>query len=311
MADKGTELLKSFLSKAGPFVGPRGGKWADAKHTIPWSDKGGKGSSGSSEGESGDTSSSKAGEKFKENVSAIKTFLDQAEIVVSHNTGGMSRESRVLQAGKGVTMDRDEHREATKALKVLEANANTADANLQYGAARLKLAIEKVGKRGIPTNVINEAKAVVSALGDKGGKGGGASKLRTNISNLKAGEGYSTDNLDKIAEAEGKRFGMNPAEVKKEINALLKEGVLERKDGGISKKDGASGSDKGVKTKSEESKEEHFTPAGMEPVYPSGHKYGGRIYYDSKEGKYYDRNSDMYLHLDFDPVKMNLKPNQV
>ena len=24
------------LSKAGPFIGPKGGKWADAKHTIPW-----------------------------------------------------------------------------------------------------------------------------------------------------------------------------------------------------------------------------------------------------------------------------------
>jgi hypothetical protein len=29
---------------------------------------------------------------------------------------------------------------------------------------------------------------------------------------------------------------MDPAEVKKEINALLKEGVLERKDGGIFKR---------------------------------------------------------------------------
>jgi hypothetical protein len=24
------------LLKAGPFVGPRGGKWADAAHTVPW-----------------------------------------------------------------------------------------------------------------------------------------------------------------------------------------------------------------------------------------------------------------------------------
>lgn len=28
------------LAKAGPFIGPRGGKWADAKHTIPWGYKG-------------------------------------------------------------------------------------------------------------------------------------------------------------------------------------------------------------------------------------------------------------------------------
>ena len=28
------------MAKAGPFVGPRGGKWADAKHTIPWKEGG-------------------------------------------------------------------------------------------------------------------------------------------------------------------------------------------------------------------------------------------------------------------------------
>jgi hypothetical protein len=27
------------MEKAGPYVGPRGGKWADPKHTIPWKDK--------------------------------------------------------------------------------------------------------------------------------------------------------------------------------------------------------------------------------------------------------------------------------
>lgn len=34
--------LPMVLSKAGPFVGPRGGKWADAKHTIPWTGEGGQ-----------------------------------------------------------------------------------------------------------------------------------------------------------------------------------------------------------------------------------------------------------------------------
>lgn len=28
-----------LLQKAGPFIGPRGGKWADPKHTIPWDAK--------------------------------------------------------------------------------------------------------------------------------------------------------------------------------------------------------------------------------------------------------------------------------
>lgn len=35
----GTERLE----KAGPFIGPKGGKWADAKHTIPWKEGSGDG----------------------------------------------------------------------------------------------------------------------------------------------------------------------------------------------------------------------------------------------------------------------------
>ena len=34
------ELVKSDLAKGGPFIGPRGGKWADAKHTIPYKEGG-------------------------------------------------------------------------------------------------------------------------------------------------------------------------------------------------------------------------------------------------------------------------------
>jgi hypothetical protein len=30
------ERWRGDISKAGPYIGPRGGKWADAKHTIPW-----------------------------------------------------------------------------------------------------------------------------------------------------------------------------------------------------------------------------------------------------------------------------------
>jgi len=30
------EVIEDELLKAGPFIGPRGGKWADAKHTIAW-----------------------------------------------------------------------------------------------------------------------------------------------------------------------------------------------------------------------------------------------------------------------------------
>ena len=35
-AARGSDLRKSELRKAGPYVGPKGGLWADAKHTISW-----------------------------------------------------------------------------------------------------------------------------------------------------------------------------------------------------------------------------------------------------------------------------------
>jgi hypothetical protein len=34
------EKAVQYLEKAGPFIGPRGGKWADSKHTIPWKEGG-------------------------------------------------------------------------------------------------------------------------------------------------------------------------------------------------------------------------------------------------------------------------------
>ena len=38
-----TGTAKGYLYKAGPFIGPRGGKWADAKHTVPWKESSIKG----------------------------------------------------------------------------------------------------------------------------------------------------------------------------------------------------------------------------------------------------------------------------
>lgn len=36
-------------------------------------------------------------------------------------------------------------------------------------------------------------------------------------------------------------------------------------------------------------------PDGLETVFSPGHQHHARIYYDPKEGKYYDRHSDVYL----------------
>jgi SWI/SNF-related matrix-associated actin-dependent regulator 1 of chromatin subfamily A len=32
-------VLENYIEKGGPFIGPRGGKWADPQHTIPWKEK--------------------------------------------------------------------------------------------------------------------------------------------------------------------------------------------------------------------------------------------------------------------------------
>ena len=39
-------------------------------------------------------------------------------------------------------------------------------------------------------------------------------------------------------------------------------------------------------------------PAGLETVFSAGHQHHTRIYYDPKEGSYYDRATDLYLTLD-------------
>ena len=40
---------------------------------------------------------------------------------------------------------------------------------------------------------------------------------------------------------------------------------------------------------------------GLEPVYPEAHELGQRVYWDAREGKYYDAGTDLYLE-DFDPT---------
>jgi hypothetical protein len=36
---------------------------------------------------------------------------------------------------------------------------------------------------------------------------------------------------------------------------------------------------------------------GLERVFPAGHQYHDRIFYDAKEGSYYDRHTDFYITL--------------
>jgi hypothetical protein len=38
--------------------------------------------------------------------------------------------------------------------------------------------------------------------------------------------------------------------------------------------------------------------AGLERVFSEGHQFYDRIFYDVKEGSYYDRSTDFYLTLE-------------
>lgn len=46
---------------------------------------------------------------------------------------------------------------------------------------------------------------------------------------------------------------------------------------------------------------------GLEPVYPEGHQYGDRVFWDAREGRHYDAYTDCYLGNRFDPVQMNIQ----
>jgi hypothetical protein len=37
---------------------------------------------------------------------------------------------------------------------------------------------------------------------------------------------------------------------------------------------------------------------GLERIFPEGHQYHDRIFYDAREGSYYDRGSDFYITLE-------------
>ena len=36
---------------------------------------------------------------------------------------------------------------------------------------------------------------------------------------------------------------------------------------------------------------------GLERVFPDGHRYADRLFYDAREGSYYDKHTDLFLTL--------------
>ena len=43
---------------------------------------------------------------------------------------------------------------------------------------------------------------------------------------------------------------------------------------------------------------------GLEPIFAEDSELGQRMFYDSKEGKYYDATTDLYYYDGFDPRKL-------
>jgi len=41
---------------------------------------------------------------------------------------------------------------------------------------------------------------------------------------------------------------------------------------------------------------------GLEPVYPEAHELGQRVFWDPREGQYYDAGTDLFL-WGFDPTR--------
>lgn len=81
------------LRKGGPYIGPRGGKWADPQHTIPWSD---------------------GADKPKARAVTVKLHPkivggagSEHEVYVSDAGDGMVRVSRHADAARGPTMPRE------------------------------------------------------------------------------------------------------------------------------------------------------------------------------------------------------------
>jgi len=47
----------------------------------------------------------------------------------------------------------------------------------------------------------------------------------------------------------------------------------------------------------------------LEPIFPENHELGQRIFYDPKEGRYYDAFTDFYMDQDYNPLSYS-QPTQ-
>ena len=129
LRDGGGRIAKAAppadLIKGGPFVGPRGGKWADPQHKVPWDDKKHTGKA-----------TPKAGQHDEHGARELELHTDNTE----HLTNETSRHGTLTQRGsihrnlaRKIASGKYDHAQAGKLFGHLVDGASK-DYSKQYGA---------------------------------------------------------------------------------------------------------------------------------------------------------------------------------
>lgn len=154
------------LLKAGPYIGPKGGKWADPDHTIAWKEPGtGTGGGGSqSEGSTGAHAAKPDGKAAWAAVAAAKgdySKIDPATLHAALSHAQQANHVSAITISKGIAND------------IRRGATNTADALKQTVArasAMLDSAVESMVNTAVrkPTAAAKDhLRRVVAAIGEK------------------------------------------------------------------------------------------------------------------------------------------------
>ena len=98
LIEKGMALQKA----GGPFIGPRGGKWADPQHTIPWEDAGG-GARKTGPATAAQQKKKAAREQFQSRFSSHAEAVEFFEQVLSIGKESLPKSARTVLAGGAAT----------------------------------------------------------------------------------------------------------------------------------------------------------------------------------------------------------------
>ncbi len=187
----GIDTLGDYLHKAGPFIGPRGGKWADAQHTIPWSEHAGR-----------------EGISHKEVAESAEKIKPGMKVSYQGETGEVKRisgdQAAVLFAGQGASEAILTHRLKPAADKPAGSSGvrtkEQMDAATEYtNVADTKVAIYQ-GKHGMAWRI--------------GGKSGGSSwmDIPSAVDSMQGARAHIEAQLEKLPSKKKRGYRTNPTE---------------------------------------------------------------------------------------------------